>query len=220
MPPTARSTATELDELLSYLIDSEIALHTTSVRRNSAIVSWPTAGASGPFLTNRDHPTTALYRQWIMDSQYSAVLYDGSLLQITYAFDRNRLKMHRLAHVPAPFDMDPDLLLEWPLADVFDTYATGSTEEVLLKGTLRFDFDAARAAPNHPASHLTINSQQCRIACAGPVRIGLFIEAVFRHFYPDLWNVHPYLRSLPKGSWGPPTITTEERVGVHVAWDR
>jgi hypothetical protein len=55
--------------------------------------------------------------------------------------------------------MDEELLEEWPLVDVFDSYARHPTEQLLINSMLRFDFNKQKAGPGHPAAHLTINGQ-------------------------------------------------------------
>ena len=75
----------------------------------------------------------------------------------------------------------------------------------MLASVIRFDFDPLRATKNelprtrfHPDSHVTLNSTLCRIPCAAPLRLGNFVEFVFKHFYPDVWDSHKYLRELSR----------------------
>ena len=54
-----------------------------------------------------------------------AILFDGSLIQISYDFDYSELVGHRLLYFPCPFDLDPELLQTLPLVDVIDFYRDG-----------------------------------------------------------------------------------------------
>lgn len=217
MAVSSRVVRSEVDALLSYLIESEIALHANPVSDRSGRISWYPF-SEGEFLEERDDTSLLQYRGWLEVGAYSAVLFDGSLLQITYDFGAGDLVAHRLVYIPCPFDLDTDLLQREPHVDVFDLYAAGSANDVRLRGTIRFDFDAARAGVDHPAAHLTFNSPGCRIACAAPLRLGHFIEFVFCNFYPDLWRAHDYLGTFSRVPWGPTTVTDAEARRLHMAW--
>lgn len=216
MTPTIRVVQTEVENLLTYLVASELALYTMPVVSRADVVSWPPTAED--FLPARDLPTIDDYRHWVATGAYSAMLADGALLQFTYECSGGALTAHRLAYVPSPFAMDRNLLMQEPIIDVFDMYASGRPADVILGTMIRFDYDPGRASIDHPAVHLTINLPSCRIACTSPLRIGRFIDFVFRHFYPDEWRLHPYLARLPGGGWGTQTLTDPEAEGTHIAW--
>jgi hypothetical protein len=218
MVKTSRVVRDEIDNLLSYLIYSDLALYVNPVVMSGGRVSWGSFAAGARFLTGRDHTTLSQYQTWLADGAYSALLFDGSLLQLTFDFAGHQLVGHRLAWVPCPFAVDLDLLLVESPTEVMDLYADGSPHDVALKTIIRFDYDIARAAPDHPAAHLSINSTECRIACSAPLRLSHFVDFVFRNFYPDYWSVHPYLASLSRVGWGDRTVTEEEAARLHVAW--
>jgi hypothetical protein len=221
MAPSRRVVRDELSNVLAYLLESEIALLTNAVRDEGERVSWwRFSSASSGFLEFREPPSFAGYRAWVANGDFSALLYDGALLQVSYDFVGTVLVAHRLSWVPCPFLVDEELLQVEPVLDVLDLYAGGSPADVVLKTAVRFDFDADRAAPNHPAAHMTINAAHCRIACAAPLRLGHFIDFIFRNFYPDLWQAHPYLGTISRKPWGPHTVTELETELLHVSWRR
>jgi hypothetical protein len=215
---TSRAIRTEVADLLGYLIENDVALFANPVVEDGGRVGWPRRSDAPRFLDNRGVPTISDYRWWLLNEAYSAVLHDGALVQITYEFDGRALARHRLAYVPCPFEIPDEDLRSEPLVDLFDVYAGGSTSSVMLGGPVRFDYDAARGAPQHPAAHLTVNSVHCRVPCAAPMRLGVFVDFVFRHFYPEIWEQHGYLGTLAKDAFGPGTITEEEGSRVHVMW--
>ena len=217
--PTIRVIHDEIDSLLAYLSDSAIALYISPVSMVQTRVSWH--ANSGEFIngTDRRHTRLADYLYWVESGHYSAVLYDGALLQLTYDVEGTKVVGHRLAYIPCPFELDPDLLLTDAIGDVVRMYAAApGTEELLLSGAIRFDYDAAAARPGHPASHLTLSSAECRIACHAPVRLGNFTDFIFRNFYTRLWRRHPYIESMPRTKWGARTITASETERMHIAW--
>jgi hypothetical protein len=180
--PTPRVFADEVTNLLNYLAGGDLAISTSSVTRAKGLVTWHRRQGAGEFLPQRRVPTIEAYRTWVANSDYSAMLFDGALLQITYEFSDHGLLRHRLAYVPCPFNVDPELWSAFPVLDVIDLYAEGEAKNVVLRATLRFDYDAEAAAKGHPAAHFTINAPSCRVGCIAPMRLGQFIDFVFRHF--------------------------------------
>lgn len=214
---TGRVIRSEIENVLAYLLDVGIAVYTNTVREENGVVTWHRT-VCAPFLVQRQRPTSLDYRNWLWCSDYSAILFDGSLIQISYEVVAGSLAAHRLAYIPCPFEFDRRLLREEPLLDVFDLYAAGSTSDVVLRSLVRFDFDPVNATPGHPASHLSINATECRIACVAPLRLGQFLDFILRHFYPTLWGLHPYFEKLPTRGWGGMTVTPVERQRPHLMW--
>ena len=215
---TSRAIRTEVAGFLGYLIENDVALYANPVVDDGGRIGWPRRTDAPRFLDKREAPTISDYRWWLSNEAYSAVLHDGALVQITYEFDGRALVRHRLAYVPCPFKMRDEDLRSEPLVDLFDLYAEGTTSSVLLGAPVRFDYDAARTAPQHPATHLTVNSVHCRVPCTAPMRLGVFVDFVFRHFYPEIWAQHAHLQTLSKDGFGAVTITEEEGTRVHIMW--
>lgn len=217
MAPRPEAVYREVDGLLSYLITAEIALYRQSVTRGPNIITWHVPQPVPRFLESRQYNLSG-YLAWVEMGQYSALLFDGSLLQITYEYAAGQLLRHRLAYVPCPFAIDPELLQRDPLSDVLDIYASGNPGDMNLNSIIRFDFDPDRSARNHPAAHMSLNSAECRIACSGPLRLGHFVDFVFRHFYPVLWSSHPFFDGMARADWGGRTVTDEEARRMHMHW--
>lgn len=220
---TPRAVATELRQTLDALREIGLVVYANSVLESPTRVSWHTPGKSeADFLLNRDDTTIDGYLHWLDQNFYSAVFRDGSLLQITYEFSGGEVSGHRLAFVPCPVKFDRvcyELLDEgYAIADVVRVQLS-QLEKVMMKSTLRFDFDPANARENHPAAHFTLNSVDCRIACATPFRLGRFLEFVFRNFYPAAYSANPFLRSLDLDGWFKQSITEDERLGPHISWN-
>jgi hypothetical protein len=185
---------TEIDRLIAELLSTGLAMDSNpstvaSPERNLRIATWV-----------RYRPTTELafttveeYRWFVENRQYNLILFDGSLLQITYKFRRRELVEHRLCYYPCPFHLDRE---EWEMYQemglgLLDLLEDFSLEEfqghLRLRSPIRFDFDLQRAGENHPASHLHLGQQHCRIPVFAPLSIGHFIRFVFGNFYPDQW---------------------------------
>jgi hypothetical protein len=218
--PTSEAVRTEVADFLATLLQDTIAIATNPVVNDGERVSWPRRSSDPRFLRDVGALSINDYRWWLENSYYSAVLFDGSLLQISYEFLDRQLSGHRLAFIPCPFQIDREVLEYDPFVDIFDRYAQGPADSVVPRSPIRFDFDSVNAQPGHPVSHLTLNAAECRVPCASPMRLGLFVDFVFRHFYPRLAQEHPWLLQLPQESLGAHTVTEDEQSRIHISWPR
>ncbi|MHB9861052.1 DUF2290 domain-containing protein [Streptomyces sp. YIM S03343] len=182
-------------------------------------VSWHSTNPGAPFLVSRGDLGLDDYRNWVESGAYSALLYDGSLLQITYDIENGGISGHRLAYIPCPYKIDPDMLSLDAVLDVVDVYAETVPTSMLLRSAVRFDYDPGNAKPGHPSSHMTINSTDCRIACAAPMHVGRFVDFIFRHFYAGIWSAHiGYFSRGAHRELGNRTIVEEDRSAPHIWW--
>jgi len=216
---TSREARVGVQNLLDYLLKAEIVLLSNPVtdERGGRITWHPLNHASGE-LFRRPEPTIAEYMDWVRSGSYSALLFDGSLLQVTFDYDDRALSGYRLAFVPCPFALDQDLVKAEPIFDLLELYAAQSALEVRMRATIRFDFDPRGQRPGHAAAHASLNAAHCRIPCVSAMNLGHFVAFVFQHFYPDIWAVHSYLRELPRHSHVGRTILPEEERFLHLAW--
>jgi hypothetical protein len=216
---TTRSVRDEVKNVLDYLVDAELVLYANEVSMQNVRVSWHAHNPAAEFMTTRQHATLEQYLQWVLDGSYSAILLDASLLQITYDIADGEIIGHRLAYVPCPFIVDQTLLEEGnPIADIVSLY--DNLADVALRSPVRFDYDPLAATSSHPAAHLTINSTDCRIACVAPMHVHRFVDFIYRHFYPRLWNAHR--RFFAEAAWrhlGDRVLDDEDRTSPHVTWD-
>ena len=116
-------------------------------------ITW-ISGSSIPFLEHRGVTTIAQYMDWVKGGHYSAILRDGSLLQITYRLDRGDITGQRLAYIPCPVLIDEAILQEEPIWDVIDAYVGArAISEFALMSPIRFDYAPDAVADAHPAAH-------------------------------------------------------------------
>jgi hypothetical protein len=113
---TANEVRSEMDSLLALLIDREIALRTNPVvlmhrtpRSRLTRITWSGSASLPGELFRGGSATVADYRGWLKRRAYSAVLYDGAIVQLTYDVSGRQVVGHRLAYFPCPFDRDREL---------------------------------------------------------------------------------------------------------------
>ncbi|MGV9976504.1 DUF2290 domain-containing protein [Micromonospora wenchangensis] len=210
----------QVQNVVDYMLEADLLLHANSISLNPHRVTWHAHDTSAPFLTGREQATFEQYMQWLESGNYTAVLHDASLLQITYDFTNSAVVGHRLAYVPCPFILDPDLLKEGvPIADVIDAHR-GDESSMALRSPVRFDYDPRSAKPGHPAAHMTINSVDCRIACVAPMHVLRFVDFVFRHFYGKLWTAHmPFFSNGSESHLGERVLAEDDQRIPHLMWN-
>jgi len=196
---------------------------------NEELVSW--TGLANSALAPDQIPRIAEYRYFIATKQYTCVLADGSLLQISYRFRRGQIVWHRLCYQPCPILFGPaDIQPQDDLIELVDLFLEDELKSELssaphsphldcrlrLRSPIRFDFDSAGASSGHPAVHVTVNSHHCRIPVFAPLSVGQFLRFVFKNFYPAEWATQQAIQLWP-ASFQNRTITTDQEREIHLA---
>jgi hypothetical protein len=82
-------------------------------------------------------------------------------------------------------------------------------------GPVRVDFDGDSARPGHPAAHLTISRDSCRVPLFGPLSVGHFVRFVFGNFYQEWWERYDFIRDWPV-QWLPRNIADDDCLKLYV----
>jgi hypothetical protein len=206
---------------LDYLRDSELTIFTNPVSLERDRVAWHSVSAQPHEKGRSLYPTIADYMNALAAGAYSAVLLDGSLIQVEYGVLGGEVVSHRLAYVPCPYIVDLDLLMsELPLAEVMEVYAVDLPASLAIRTPIRFDYDPEAAKPGHPAAHMTINSVHCRIACVAPLHVHRFLDFLFRHFYPVYRSDHQsFFDAGSRRHVGEKVIVDADRETPHIMWN-
>ncbi len=217
---TIRSVFDEVRNTLDYLSEAELSIFTNEVSMLDGRVSWYPLRRDVPFMRTHEHPTLDQFSEWVVGGHYSCLLFDGSLLQITYDIEDADVCGHRLAYIPCPVVLDTSLLQDEPVIDLVELYLADSPSSIALRTPVRFDFDPRSAKSGHPAAHMTINSVDCRIACVAPMHVGRFVDFVFRNFYAELRSAHAgFFDAAGRRHLGKKVIEDEHRMAPHLMWD-
>lgn len=170
-----------------------------------------------------DFCTLTEYMQLLRTRSYSALLFDGSLLQISLDIERDDLVKHRYCYYPCPVQFKDDelrvLIEEEPIADVIETFLTGTQSDLLLRSPIRFDFSSRVWKPGEPHAHVHFNHADCRCALSTAIYPGYFVKFVIRNFYPQVWHDYPVLELLTQdmiGYW----LKDEEEQFIHFSTKR
>lgn len=218
---TANALSRGIKDLLKSLLDRNLILLPNAVIvANGTRVTWRSPMPAGKFVDFVDYPTIRTYRRWAESGEYSALLPDAALLQLTYDVAHGEIAAHRLAYVPCPYRVDQDYLLTEAIGDVLDLHTSEPHDAITMQSAIRLDFDPDSAADGHPTSHLTLNVSTCRIACEAPMAAEDFVRFVFRNFYRAQYSANvDFFDTLPRSERNS-TVTEDERYEPHVAWRR
>lgn len=210
----------EIDNCLDLLLHSKIALIANPVvvdrSGRKARVTWRSPAGRGTLEATYPFASVGEYCEHLRNQAYSAVLYDGSLLQMSYEFYRSKLTGHRLCFYPCPYDIEPEELKTDPVLDVIDVYRIAAEANLRLRSPIRFDYSPANTAPGHPAVHVHVLWGHCRCAVDSPLSVGHFLQFVFCNFFPEIWCEHDFLREW-KRMWREKTITDDEAGSLHLS---
>jgi hypothetical protein len=166
-------------------------------------VSWPTRGAGSvptyPFGSLRQ------YLDWVREGEFTCLLFDYSLIRVSYQCVDNTVVGHSLLYWPCPIDF---LVKVETLGDLCDgiemclELPDNSHEivELVMRTPMRFDFDPQREGDNHPLVHLHSQFEDTRISVQEAMCFPAFMKKVIRTFYRDKWAEHPEIEQFHEQS--------------------
>ena len=175
-------------------------------------ITWPTSPQKWQVGFEKPFGSLDEYYAWLKNNEYSAILFDGSMLQISFDFQLSDLVSYRMVYYPCPIELtlqEQMLLREFPVFEVIDAYSEAK-ERFRAKSPIRFEFDLESATSTHPASHMTMLTNNCRVPVYGPLSLGHFVSFVFRNFYPDIFDRHRFVRDWPTRI-GPRTLEMSDQ---------
>lgn len=166
-----------------------------TTENNALTVTWSSTEDVARPVSGLKTGSLAEYLWFLRNRQYSALLFDGSLLQMSYIFRRSSILVgHRLCYFPSPVPLSTDETGEYAVEDLLDMHLGGTnfdeeteTSRFMLRPYIRFDFNSSEQGGN-PQSHVHFAFEGCRV----PVRTALsplqFVQFVFQNFYPQHWE--------------------------------
>jgi hypothetical protein len=221
---TPKGVMSELRDLLELLQLHEIARYSNPVvesrgKLNGVDVEVVSTIGWGDVLGRQraldEFFSVAQYCSAVRNGNFSAILRDGSLLQMCYYFERREIVGHRLCYFPAPCEMDEGLLDDFGPADVVEMIMEQEPSSLRLRSPLRFDYSAF-APEAEPQCHLHLLFDGSRLPVFGPLSLGRFCGLVFQLFYPRVYESHRFLRELAVAAL-PRTIREAEERTMHLS---
>ncbi len=217
---TPNKIRSQLDNALTLFIYKNIAIYSQIVHiirdRDMTSITWKQTSKT----VTKPYKYGAFnqYKGILKDRSYSCILIDGSILRISYTFQKKILISHNLWYFPCPFNIPVNEIRSDPILDLVNRYADQGIQFCNFKGPIRFDYDPNRAiAIRHPASHVHLFDSECRIPVKAPICPGTFFKFVFFNFYPNIWETNPFLQELHE-EYFDISLMKNEHKQIHLAW--
>jgi hypothetical protein len=207
-----------LQILVEKLVEKGVLFETREIRSSiSGREQIIEVGETGPLSIVRSVPenSTSYYLELIKESKFSWMLFDASLVQIWYRIRREQIVGHRFCYIPAPFDVD---LREGTgasdLAEIIEGGSAANPFEQSRRTILRFECDPQAQTPAHPAAHLHLNSNNCRIPMRAAITVKEFVHFLLRFFYSSQFEA-----TLVETNFeGASMLSDEEQRSFHINW--
>jgi hypothetical protein len=210
---------TDFENLLDTLVGVGIA-----IARNSIVLS---KSDSSEFFSwtfnpsfhggNERHSTVREYLDQLHTREFSCLLSDGALVQISFRTKRDMIIWHRYNYFPCPIDVNLTGFIhqDIDLAQYVAELAFSDMNRIQLRTAIRFDYSPDDARVGHPHSHLHLNAEDCRVAVCEPLTAREFVEFIIRSFY-DAYK-GPFANAHAAGSGAPQRcISIDEENYYHV----
>ncbi|MBY8039766.1 DUF2290 domain-containing protein [Vibrio fluvialis] len=176
-------------------------------------VSW---GNDGYILKDEKFSSISEYCNLVENGQYSVLLNDGALFQISYTLDRNKIVKHRLCWYPCPIQVDTADLDNNDITDlILEKMKDGELDSFRSRSPIRFDYAPDQAKKNHPSVHMHMSEESCRIPVRSPLCLKEFMTFIVLNFYDDLVKDTSLYQNLK--TWdGIDTLTRDDRKKLHM----
>lgn len=170
-------------------------LHQAFAKSNNITeVTW---GNDGYVLKGEKFTSIAEYCSLIENRQYSMLLNDGSIFQFYYSLRRDKIIKHRLCWYPAPIDINPEDYFTESVVDlILEKMSLGDLDVFRARSPIRFDYNQDDARDGHPAVHMHISDEDCRIPVKTPLCLRKFMTFIVENFYPDLNGASKLYKNL------------------------
>lgn len=173
-------------------------------------LSWPEAKNRPGVFADQHFAALSEYRTFVMGNHYTALLNEGSMLQISFDFKRDEMVASRFCFYPCPLEFPENGyphdfeawndLLESELLSQIDALAPerigpdgadliGTGGLLRLRSPLRFDFESENRAAAEPCSHVHINGGGARIPVYAALSLSQFTTFIVNNYYPSHVNV-------------------------------
>lgn len=137
----------------------------------------------------------------LSNRSFQALLFDNSILRCSFEFKDDVLITQNFSWIPCPLifedsfedslDFEPLYISERILEKNYNK------ENILLRSTVRFDYDSGNNTSDHPSAHMHLQNPETRIDINEPVCFNSFVKHIIETYYPQSYYVKKNL--VPKG---------------------
>lgn len=204
---TAFALCQRVSELCEFLILKDVALNIQAhavmpIADGVSRMTWVRPSNVADFKREADVQFSE-YLAALRVGDFSILLSDGGIVQISIDLSAKEIVGHRLVYLPCPIQFDPsEIRLEtgeiYPLADfIVDLNEDEFRDRLRVRAPMRFEYDPTQAGEDHPASHLHLGRSDCRIPVSCPLSLDTFLRFVFKRFYRKEFNMWDEIKNIP-----------------------
>ncbi|MDW9468670.1 DUF2290 domain-containing protein [Sinorhizobium meliloti] len=221
-----------LSSFCETLIENDLALGLQShvvrpVNGGVSRVSWlpslslAAEGDEGGYLRTADLEL-AEYLRCLRSGDYSLLLNDGGLIQVSLDFRGDDVVASRFCYIPCvvKFDVN-EIRIEDEVYPIEDFILEMAHEELIsrlcLRTPFRFEHDPTNASDEHALNHVHLGKSASRVPVSAAMCWDHFARFVFSNFYPDVFAQVSHLLRFPP-PYRPRTITDAHSQEVHFAF--
>ena len=164
------------------------------------------------------------YIKMLKNRDYSILIADGGVIQISLDYAGRQLNGYRYAYVPCPiyfsdadFSLVGDETLPF-LEFIEDLDHQDLISRLRIRPAFRFEYDPDAANKDHPSCHVHLGKSSSRIPVSRPITHEQFLRFVFKNFYPSVFASHSKINGLNSRSLSE-TITVEQKRELHFHLD-
>ncbi len=129
------------------------------------------------------------YKKILENGSYLCVLFDGSIIRVSYTICNNILVAHNLLWWPAPYKYENVTLNDVEPVQMISDFLGDEQwyENIEMRSPIRIDYDPREEIVNikHPPVHMHLEHKDCRIYVEKPLCFNRFIKYIFENFYPN-----------------------------------
>lgn len=206
----------EIDEIITFLVSKGMCSFQNypviKGDKKEKSIGWGNITNLSIALKNIDYKD--IYNEINKNHDYTMKLIDGTIIQLLYRFQDDKLYSHRLAVFPSPilqsFEEEPEIYLQ-------DEIYGDILAKNIVPFPIRFDFciDEVDSKYEHPKSHATLGQfKNCRIPVYGPLSPHRFMSFILENFYYTFYKQSCF-SDLKKKCINFTTIIEDEKKKLH-----
>ena len=163
------------------------------------------------------------YLRCLRAGDYSVLLNDGALIQVSIDFRGDEVIASRFCYIPCAirFNLDEIRLDDeiYPLEDfILELPQSELIARLCLRPPFRFENDPHNVSEDHALHHVHFGKSASRIPISSAMCWDHFARFVFINFYPEEFSVVSGLLKFPV-SYRPRSITVPHAMELHLSFD-
>lgn len=187
----AEETVRQINSTLDMLLDKKLAYsinHVPKIDRHKreCTITWnnhiPSRENSGKSFTR-----ISQYEYILKNNSYHCIMYDGSIIRVSFCFSDGYLISENLLWCPSPFAENADLLGEFTPHELLeDIYGDKDWYKwISMRTPIRIDFDSKKHEDRHTSAHVHFQHHDTHVDVLKPICFNRFIEFIIYTCYPS-----------------------------------